>query len=124
MMRMNLSARWPNTRHGKHVLARALTFSMLLVLPSCAIPPLRLGEPAPGLPPTFNGVASRYLAGAAQQPGRGHPALPGRRGEAELLRDPPGGRRCRQLLHTDGARQAVREPGPNHQASAGKPPDF
>jgi NodT family efflux transporter outer membrane factor (OMF) lipoprotein len=31
---------------------------MLLVLPSCCIPPLRHADPAPPLPPTFNGAAS------------------------------------------------------------------
>ncbi|GAC1466717.1 MAG: hypothetical protein NVSMB9_07560 [Isosphaeraceae bacterium] len=31
---------------------------MLLVLPSCGIPPLRKAEPGPVLPPTFNGAAN------------------------------------------------------------------
>src|SRR5262245_21738599 len=57
-MRMNLSVGFLNTKHVKHVLARAITCSMLLVLPSCGIPGFRQAEPAPGLPANFNGTAS------------------------------------------------------------------
>jgi len=43
----------------KHVIARAIACSiMLLVLPSCGIPPLRHPEPGPGLPADFNGATS------------------------------------------------------------------
>jgi NodT family efflux transporter outer membrane factor (OMF) lipoprotein len=43
----------------KHVIARAIACSvMLLVLPSCGIPPLRQAEPGPALPETFNGAIS------------------------------------------------------------------
>jgi NodT family efflux transporter outer membrane factor (OMF) lipoprotein len=57
-MRMNLSVRFPNTRHVKRVLARAVLCSMLLVLPSCAIPNLRQPDVALVLPETFNGATS------------------------------------------------------------------
>src|SRR5437588_12049643 len=50
---MNLSLRFCNTRQVERVLARAIACSMLLVLPSCAIPPLRPPAPAPDLPPSF-----------------------------------------------------------------------
>ena len=47
------------TRYGKHTIARAIACAiMLLVLPSCGIPPLRHPEPGPVLPTDFNGVAS------------------------------------------------------------------
>ncbi len=56
---MNLSVRFSNAKHMKHVIARAIACSiMLLVLPSCGIPPLRHPEPGPGLPESFNGVTS------------------------------------------------------------------
>ena len=48
---MNLSVRFSNAKQMKHVIARAIACSiMLLVLPSCGIPPLRHPEPGPGLP--------------------------------------------------------------------------
>ncbi len=55
---MNLSASLLNTRHVKHVLARAMVCGMLLALPSCGIPPLRPPTPAPKLPPDYNGAAT------------------------------------------------------------------
>ena len=56
---MNLSVRFSNAKHMKHVIARAIACSiMLLVLPSCGIPPLRWAEPGPGLPASFNGATS------------------------------------------------------------------
>ena len=56
---MNLSVRFSNAKHRKHVIARAIACSiMLLVLPSCGIPPLRRAEPGPGLPASFNGATS------------------------------------------------------------------
>src|SRR3954464_11753237 len=56
---MNLTMRFSNARQMKHVIARAVACSlMLLVLPSCAIPPLRHPEPGPGLPTSFNGATS------------------------------------------------------------------
>lgn len=42
-----------NTQPKKRILARVIACSMLLVLPSCAIPPLRPPAPAPELPPSF-----------------------------------------------------------------------
>src|SRR5947209_19387948 len=57
-MRMNLSARLLNTKHVKHVLARAVACGVLLFLPSCAVPNLRLAQPGPPLPADFNGAAS------------------------------------------------------------------
>lgn len=50
---MNLSGRLL-----RRVLARAIICSVLMILPSCGIPHLRLPESAPDLPPTFNGVTS------------------------------------------------------------------
>jgi multidrug efflux system outer membrane protein len=48
---MHLSVRFANAKHIKHVIARAITcIIILLVLPSCGIPPLRHPEPGPGLP--------------------------------------------------------------------------
>ena len=55
---MNRAERLSNPKQMKHVLARAIVCSMVLALPSCGIPPLRLTQPGPCLPPTFNGVAN------------------------------------------------------------------
>ena len=56
---MNLSVKFSNAKHGKHGIARAIACGiMLLVLPSCGIPPLRHPEPGPGLPESFNGATS------------------------------------------------------------------
>ncbi len=56
---MNLSQRISNAKHMKHVIARAIACGiMLLVLPSCGIPPLRKAEPAPGLPESIKGETS------------------------------------------------------------------
>ena len=48
-------------------------------------------------------------------------ALRRRQREAELLRDPPGRRRRRELLPAHGAGQAAREPGPDHRAPGAEP---
>jgi len=54
---MNLTQRFSNAKHMKHVIARAIACGiMLLVLPSCGIPPLRKAQPAPGLPDSIKGV--------------------------------------------------------------------
>ncbi len=56
---MNSSPRLSDAKHMKHVIARAIACGlMLLVLPSCGIPPLRKAEPARGLPESFNGGTS------------------------------------------------------------------
>ena len=56
---MNQLVRFLNAKRMKHVIARAIACSiMLLVLPSCGIPPLRHPEPGPGLPTDFNGTTS------------------------------------------------------------------
>jgi outer membrane protein, multidrug efflux system len=56
---MNRSVTFLNAKHGKHVIARAIACGiMLLVLPSCGIPPLRHPEPGPGLPADFNGATN------------------------------------------------------------------
>ncbi len=56
---MNQIARRLNARTMKHAIARAIACGiMMLVLPSCGIPPLRPPEPGPGLPTDFNGAAS------------------------------------------------------------------
>jgi NodT family efflux transporter outer membrane factor (OMF) lipoprotein len=57
-MRMSLSARLLNAKRVKRVLARAVACGVLLVLPSCAVPNLRLAQPGPPLPADFNGAAS------------------------------------------------------------------
>ena len=53
---MSLSVRLLNTKRVKHVLARVIACSMLLVLPSCAIPNLRQAKLGPRLPANFDGV--------------------------------------------------------------------
>jgi NodT family efflux transporter outer membrane factor (OMF) lipoprotein len=55
---MNLAVRFLNAKHVQHVLARALACGMMLVLPSCGIPPLRQAEPGPELPLGVNGATS------------------------------------------------------------------
>ncbi len=55
---MNRSGRFLSAKHAKHVIARAIACSMLLVLPSCQIPKLRQAEPGPDLPAGFNGATS------------------------------------------------------------------
>src|SRR4051794_14497010 len=57
-MQMNLSVRFPDTKHVKRVLTRVIAYGLLLVLPSCSIPPLRLTQPGPLLPPSYNGATS------------------------------------------------------------------
>ena len=51
---MNLSVRFSNAKHMKHVIARAIASITLLVLPSCHIPALHQAEPGPGIPAGFN----------------------------------------------------------------------
>ena len=54
---MNLSLTFSNTKQTKHVIARAIACStLLLVLPSCGIPPLRHPVPGPGVPEDFQGA--------------------------------------------------------------------
>ena len=56
---MNLLVRFSNTKHMNHVIARAIACGIiLLVLPSCGIPPLRHPEPGPVPPADFNGATS------------------------------------------------------------------
>jgi outer membrane protein, multidrug efflux system len=68
---MNLSVRLPNAKHEKHVIARAIACSMLLlVLPSCGIPDLRPAKPGPDLPANYTtayGVAAS-LENSSQVP--------------------------------------------------------
>jgi outer membrane protein, multidrug efflux system len=62
--RMNQLVRLSNAKPMKHVIARAIACSiMLLVLPSCGIPPLRHPQPGPGLPTDFNGATSPENSG-------------------------------------------------------------
>jgi multidrug efflux system outer membrane protein len=51
---MNLSVRFSNAKHKKQVIARAIACSMLLLLPSCQLPNLRLTGPGPVLPAGFS----------------------------------------------------------------------
>ena len=61
---MNQPVRFSYAKQMKHVIARAIACSvMLLVLPSCGIPPLRHPEPGPGLPTDFNGASSPENSG-------------------------------------------------------------
>jgi multidrug efflux system outer membrane protein len=74
---MHLSVRLLSPGRVRHALARALACSLLLLLPSCSIPPLRHADPAPALPAGFDGAAGP--ANAPQQlppaePGPDHPA--------------------------------------------------
>jgi outer membrane protein, multidrug efflux system len=56
---MNLSVRFSNAKQMKQVVARAITCSiMLLVPPSRGIPNLRHAEPGPDRPESFNGATS------------------------------------------------------------------
>src|SRR5262245_58823460 len=56
---MNCFMSFSNTKQMRHMIARAIACSiMLLVLPSCGIPPLRRAEPGPALPTSFNGATS------------------------------------------------------------------
>ena len=54
---MKLSVRFSNAKQMKHVIARAIACSMLVVLPGC-IPNLRNPEPGLNLPPDFKGKTS------------------------------------------------------------------
>src|SRR4051794_20256359 len=63
-----------NTKHATDVAARAIVCGMLLVLPSCAIPPHRPPELPPDLPASFNRVTS--------------PESSARTGAAEFFNDP------------------------------------
>ena len=55
---MNISLRFSNAEHMKHVVARAILCSVLLVLPSCHIPAFKQAEPGPGLPGGFKGATN------------------------------------------------------------------
>jgi NodT family efflux transporter outer membrane factor (OMF) lipoprotein len=56
--RMSLPAGFSNAKRMKHVIARAIMCSTLLVLPSCHIPKIRQSELGLGLPASFNGATS------------------------------------------------------------------
>ncbi len=61
---MNQFVRFTNEKRMKHLMARAFACGiMLLVLPSCGIPPLRVPQPGPGLPTDFNGATSTDNSG-------------------------------------------------------------
>lgn len=56
---MNFSKRLENAGEKKPLIPRAIVCSLLLlVLPSCGIPPLRKAASTPGLPETLNGATS------------------------------------------------------------------
>lgn len=56
---MNHSRSSSSARHLKHAIARVIALCvMLVVVPSCGIPPLRRPAPAPNLPPTIDGTNS------------------------------------------------------------------
>ena len=61
---MHQPVRFSTAKHMKRVIARAIACGiMLLVLPSCGIPPLRHAQPGPGLPTDFNGATSPENSG-------------------------------------------------------------
>ena len=61
---MHQRVRLSSAKQMKHVIARAIACGiMLLVLPSCGIPPLRNPEPGPGVPTDFNGATSAENSG-------------------------------------------------------------
>ncbi len=61
---MHQPVTFSTAKQMKLVIARAIACSiMLLVLPSCGIPPLRHAEPGPGLPTDFNGASSPENSG-------------------------------------------------------------
>lgn len=51
---MNLSVRFLSETHKNRVVVRAIACSVLLILPSCHLPKLRLAEPGAALPAGFN----------------------------------------------------------------------
>lgn len=56
---MKLSARHLKANHMSHVTAKVITCGIImLALPACGIPGLRRAEPAPCLPPSYNGATS------------------------------------------------------------------
>jgi multidrug efflux system outer membrane protein len=56
---MNLTRRFSKTKQITHGITRAIACGiLLLIMPSCGIPPLRHPEPGPALPPDFNGTSS------------------------------------------------------------------
>ncbi|MCE9567919.1 MAG: TolC family protein [Planctomycetes bacterium] len=59
---MNLSVKFPSTKHQNRMIATAIIGGLLLVLPACRIPALRQAEPAPGQPAEFNIATSNTEA--------------------------------------------------------------
>lgn len=57
-MRISFSTDSLIARYVHAVFVRALLAGLLLLLPACAIPPLRSPEPGPALPETYNGKAN------------------------------------------------------------------
>src|SRR4051794_7258177 len=57
MRRMNLSVRFTKKKHNRAI-ATAVACSLLLVLPSCAIPNLRPAQTGVALPASYNDVAT------------------------------------------------------------------
>lgn len=55
---MNISVRISRIRPENRVIARSIFCSMLLLLPSCAIPPLRQAESGPDQPAVFKGATN------------------------------------------------------------------
>jgi multidrug efflux system outer membrane protein len=55
---MNVPLRFSTTRRAKRVIAGTIACGVLLVLPACQIPKFDKPDPAPVLPPTFNGAAT------------------------------------------------------------------
>ncbi len=62
-MQTNLALKFLDSRHMQRMLATAIVCSILLLLPSCAIPGLRHPEAPPALPDTFKGDTSAESSG-------------------------------------------------------------
>lgn len=77
-----------NPKHVKHLLARAVTCSTLLVLPSCAIPSLRPADPAPELPANYKVAAGPGPDQPADCDAAAEPQNSAQLGIAEFFNDP------------------------------------
>ena len=51
---MNLTPSFVDKKHTKSTIAKAIAYSLFLVLPSCRIPNLGLADAAPPVPPDYN----------------------------------------------------------------------
>lgn len=85
---MNGLATLSHTKYGRRILARAIACSVLLLLPSCGIPPLRQADPAPGLPAGFTAVATSEASHGESAHGTSCLENSALLGTAEFFNDP------------------------------------